>query len=324
MIATMSLLWTVSAAGTVGRALTYAQLLGLVWLVWEFARSIEEQESLMMAYCLGAYVSIVDLVRRFVFGESMIEMRFTGANLDPNDLGVTLAIGIPIAWHLFLKRRGISRVVAAVYVPLASLSILLTASRGAFIAALAALSIIPLTLRWRSFSSMVRTAGILVAAVALAAVIVPASSWDRISSLPREALGGTVGGRLGIWRAGLEAFQQRPMLGAGAGAFDVAIEPFLGRMASHNVFVAVLVEQGLVGIVVFGVLLATCAWCIYRLPLHERRVFAVIALTWFVGGMSLSWQYRKTTWLIFGLLSAQAAGTRIRGEAGTAGAGSRL
>jgi hypothetical protein len=28
-------------------------------------------------------------------------------------------------------------------------------------------------------------------------------------------------------------------------------------------------------------------------------------LSWFVGGLSIHWQYHKLTWLLFGLLAAQ-------------------
>jgi O-antigen ligase len=308
----LSLLWTVSSDASAGRVLTYARLLGLAWLIWEFARTVEEQESLMMAYCLGAYVSISDLIRRFISGQQYVDARFTAFNLDPNDLGVTLAIGIPMAWHLFLNRKGFPRVLAGTYVPLAVVAILLTASRGAFPAAIAALSIIPLTLPWRSFRSIVLTTGMLVASVGLAAFFVPEYSWNRIFTIRREAIEGTMSGRLEIWNAGFQAFQQQPVLGAGAGAFEVAIEPLIGRMASHNVFVAVLVEQGVVGFFVFGMLLAGCAWGVWHLPMRERKVFGLIGLTWLVGGMSLSWQYRKTTWLVVGLIAAQAAIARTR------------
>jgi len=308
----LSLLWSISPGMTAGRVFTYGQLLALVWLVRELARTREEQQSLMVAYCLGAYVSLIDLMRIFLSGQQLGDVRYTGSNLDQNDLGLTLAIGIPMAWHLFLNGTRSSRILGVIYVPFAVLGILLTASRGAFLAGIVALSIIPLTLPRRSLRSVVLTAGVLVAAVGVAAFLVPQYSWDRIFTIRQEVSGGTMSGRVGIWKAGLEAFQERQVLGAGAGAFEEAVEPFLAHRAPHNVFLAVLVEQGIVGGFVFGALLAACACGVYRLPLSERKVYGVIGLTWLVGAMTLGWQYRKTTWLIFGMISAQASVATLR------------
>ena len=36
-----------------------------------------------------------------------MEGRFAGANLNPNEFGAILAIGIPFAWFLFLTQRGL-------------------------------------------------------------------------------------------------------------------------------------------------------------------------------------------------------------------------
>jgi O-antigen ligase len=119
-------------------------------------------------------------------------------------------------------------------------------------------------------------------------------------------------GRVQIWEAGLEVFQQRELLGAGAGAFETAVEPFVKRIESHNVFLAVLVEQGILGGFLFLALLVACALCVWRLPALERKVYATIGVTWLVGAMSLSWQNRKTTWLIIGLISAQSLVSSVR------------
>jgi len=269
----------------------------------------------MMAYCLGAFVSIADLIRNFISGEQYENLRFSGGALNPNDLGLTLSIAIPMAWQLFLTRKGIVRFIAAVYVPLALVAILLTASRSALPAAVAALIIIPLTLARQSGRSMVSTTALLVGAIVLASVLVPEYSWDRIATFRQEALRGTLSGRTEIWRAGLQVFQQRPVLGVGAGGFESAVEPLLGRQYAHNLFIAILVEQGVVGLTVFGALIGACAWRVYRLPNFDRKLWAVVAMTWLVGAMSNGWQYRKTTWLLAGLIAANPVLAAIRRRA---------
>jgi O-antigen ligase len=195
------------------------------------------------------------------------------------------------------------------YVAVAPVGILLTGSRGAFVAGIVALSIVPLTLTRISRRSLVLIPSALVVVLVMTTMFVPGYIWDRMFTISQEIAGqGTLTGRIDIWRAGWEAFLDRPVLGAGGGAFGAAVESVIleRRMqASHNAFLAVLVEQGITGLAVFAALLGACAWVISRLPPPERKLWGVVMLTWFVGVMSVGWQYRKLTWLLFGLLAAQ-------------------
>jgi O-antigen ligase len=315
----VSLFWTIDRAASIERVITYAQLLGLTWLIWEFARTLEQQEMLMIAYCLGAYLCIFGILQSYATGFRRVATwgeRYSGLGFDPNDLGLILALGIPMAWHLFLNRRGIIRFIAGSYVPAALMGILLTASRGAFLSSLVGLSIVPLAWPRRSFRSTAVIVGALVAGAVLLALVVPQSSWDRILTITTEVQGGKMSGRIGIWEAAWQVFQERMVFGAGAGAFAASVEPLLGpNKGAHNAYLAILVEQGVVGIVSFVALLVACSWSVFRLRGPERKLWTVLALTWFVGVMALNWQYRKITWLLFGLLSAQSAVRLIRDQA---------
>src|SRR5439155_640108 len=71
--------------------------------------------------------------------------RFAALNQDPNDLGLTFALGLPMAWYVSLSQaRGAW--LWCLYLPLAITAILLTGSRGAVLTGLVGLSIIPWTL----------------------------------------------------------------------------------------------------------------------------------------------------------------------------------
>lgn len=306
----LSLFWTISDAATLGRAWTYAQLLGIVWIVWEFARTGEDQQSLLVAFSLGAFVPVADLLRNFNAGvPSLDDIRYSAGGFNANDLGLTLVLGIPMAWQLLLNCRGAVRFMASIYCLVAPVGVLLTGSRAAFLAGIVAVSIIPLTLPRRSLRSFLTVSTVLVVAAAATLVVVPAQNWARILTIQQEiGVGGTFTGRVDIWRAGWSVFLERPVLGVGAGAFESAVNPLLNAAtASHNVPLAVLVEQGIVGFAIFAALLGACAWIVVGLPPPERKLWSVLMLSWLVGVMSLSWQYRKLTWLLFGLLAAQGA-----------------
>jgi O-antigen ligase len=317
----LTLLWTITGAGTIQQVATYVQLLGLVWLVWQFAGGLEAQRALMFAYILGAYVSFVELFRNLAAGQTVAKHRYSASNFDPNDLGLTLAIGIPLAWYLFMNRRGLTRLLAAVYLPLAVVGILVTASRGGVVVGMIALSIVPLTMARRSLRTAVVMALLLCSTVIGAALFVPETSWKRVTTTQRELEDGTLSGRLTIWNAGASAFSERMLVGAGAGAFDRAVEPYIGPgNTAHNVFLAIAVEQGILGLVSFFALLAACALAVAGMSGVERKLWGVVGCVWLVGAMSLGWQFRKVTWLIVAMIAVQAAWSRFSKAIGPYGA----
>ena len=120
-------------------------------------------------------------------------------------------------------------------------------------------------------------------------------------------------GRASIWQAGVTVFPDRPLLGVGTGAYGAAVEPLLNkRHLPHNLVLGLLVEQGVVGFLIYFGLLGACAVAIARMPPPQRKLWAALMLSWLVGVMSLNWEYRKVTWLLFGLVAAQSVGSRLR------------
>jgi len=306
----VSLLWTISVDASIQRVFTYAQLVAVVWLFGEFATEEWHLERVFAWYCFGSVIAIADDFRNFALGisyrTSAGDVRFAATNFDPNEFGITLALGIPLAWYLVLHGRGAARIVAGASIPLACVAILLTGSRAAFLAVIVGLSIIPLTVSPRSFVSWLKVAAVLVFAGVAVAWVVPSTLWERVLTVGQELEGGTMSGRTTIWDAGFSVFREKPLLGVGAGAFAAAVEPVVGARASHNVFLAVLVEQGIVGFVTFAALLLACAWRIGHAPAQQRRFWTSIAITWLIGALSLSWQSAKITWLLISLLSTGA------------------
>jgi hypothetical protein len=53
-------------------------------------------------------------------------------------------------------------------------------------------------------------------------------------------------------------------------------------------------------------LLAGFFYCASRMRHLERCLWLTLMLTWTIGVSALTWEYRKPTWLLFGLLAAHA------------------
>ena len=158
-----------------------------------------------------------------------------------------------MAWYLGMTyRRPLLRWLCRGYLPLGLVAIGLTGSRGAMVATVAALSIVPLTLTRLSAGRKVAAGFLLLIVGAVSVAFIPESSFQRFGSTKEEVEQGTLNGRLQIWTAGVHAFVQKPVLGYGAGGFDSAIVPWFGRpRAPHNSYLCILVEQGALGFLVW-------------------------------------------------------------------------
>jgi O-antigen ligase len=324
----LSLLWTLSYANTIELAPTFLQLAASVWVIREFVRTREELQPLLVALLFGLFVPLVDLLNNFRLSTGIYidGQRFTGVGFNADLAGLLLALGLPIAWHLLMHCRGLVWLAALAYLVTAPVGLLLTATRGAFVAALAALSIIPLTLPRQSLRSYALAGVLLVLGALSATLVVPQYNWERILSTGSEITErGSMSGRREIWNAGLQAFPTRPLLGAGAGAYGAAVDPYIRNVGAragvgaHNVAIGLLVEEGIVGLILFAGIFGACAWTIFHTPPPNGALCGVLLLTWLVGGLSGSPEALKFTWVLFGLVSAQSGLARTVTDVSTDG-----
>jgi O-antigen ligase len=313
----LSLLWTISYRDTVPVVTTLGQLVVSVWMLRELVRTRRQIETLLTALCLGMFVPLTAVLNNFRLGAEIREgtSRFTGVSFNADTVGVMLVFGLPIAWHLFMHHRGIVRVASLIYLVIGPVGLLLTATRGAFVAAIAAAAIVPLTLR-SSLRSYSLAGVLLILGTLFAALLVPQANWERMLSTSSEITeGGTMSGRIDIWKAGLQTFPERPFLGAGPGTYGQAVAPYIiGNVASHNTALGLLVERGIVGLILFAALLGACTWTILRSPPPHRALWGVLILAFLVGGITGDDSNWKITWVFFGLISAQSGLRRTVGD----------
>ena len=321
MLAALSYLWSLYPEGTLTQIITYIQLLAMVWLIWELAPHTQDQIRLMQAYVFGTFVSGIDTVYLFLSHQESVYQRYAGARLDANDLGLMMALSIPVSYYLLIQSRGKMVWICRLQLILAGTTIVLTASRGATLAGLIALSIVPFThsrLTGRQKIAVLLTLTLIVSGVLLFA---PETSWERLATVPSEFARGTLTGRTVIWGAGWELFREHPFLGVGANAFRITVsrvlnepihidDPTSPAPPAHNTFLSVLVEQGILGLVFFCVLLVCLTLSMRAMPAPSKQMWSVCLAVWVVGVSSLTWEMRKPTWFFFGLLIAHAASSR--------------
>lgn len=301
---------------------TFVQLFLVLWIMWEVAPSRRAVHKLLLAYVLGAYVAAVDTIIVFHSQGSALR-RFVAGDFDPNDLAMTLALAVPMAWYLGLVfQRPLARLVCRAYLPVGLLALGLTGSRGGMITAVVALMIVPLSMTKLTPGRLVAAMFTLVLTGALAVTFVPAKVVDRLASTQREVESVDFGGRFKFWVAGLEAFKAKPLMGYGPGGFIRAIYPILGQssLVAHNSYISVLVEEGLIGLFFYAAMLVAAVRASLRLPRIDRRFALVLLATLFLAMSPLTWEDRKPVWFVLAALVglSQAMPGARRGTQGPA------
>ncbi len=306
--------WSLDRAATVVRIKTFAELLAMVWLIWDQCRGQHRQRQLLAAYVLGAAAGSGIAFWRYAHHQQTYYLRYAASGFDPNDFGLILALSVAPAFYLLRQEKGWVRWLwAAALLPILP-AILLTASRTALVASFMALVFGLAT--WRGADMAYRAAtAVAVAALVLGPLLLaPAPQRTRLQTLPSELNRGTFHGRTLIWKTGLKVFEHHPILGVGSGAYPEAVAPWLGRpgvpgaqYVAHNTFLSVLVESGMVGFALFLVLAACLAVFIRAMPMPQRALWAVMLAVWATGVSTLTWEQYKPTWLIMALIMTEWA-----------------
>lgn len=291
---------------------TYCQLLLVLWMIWELAPNFRRQIGLLFAYVAGAYVSAINTILDYrSLGAS--SRRFTAEGFDPNDLGMTLVLALPMAWYLGMtSRHPVLRWACRGYLPVGLLAIGLTGSRGALVASIAALLIVPFTMTRLSPGKLIVAIVLLLGSGALVVTYIPEKVVQRLGSTTTEVEEGTLNGRLRIWKAGLEVLKEQPWIGQGTSGFNWAVSRRIGLgrdgqgRPAHNAYLNVLVEQGIIGFALYMLMFFAVLAKVLKLPSMERRFALVLLATAGVTMMPLNWDDRKPVWIILALLSALA------------------
>jgi len=301
-----SLFWSVDVDATQGRIITWVQLGLVVLLMWDLLDSRELTIVAIQAYVLGAMFGAGGIVYNFLGSTEFVYGRYSAAGQHSVNIGLIIALAIPLAWYLVLQKQKNTllakslRVLNILFLPLACIGIALTGSRGAMIASLPAIIFIVSTLGslpvWaRLFSSLIAMGG-----AYTGYLLIPKASLDRLGTAYAELSGGgNLTGRTEIWHDAYLRFRDNPILGVGSDAFATVSEQ---RLVAHNSFLSVLVETGLVGLILFSALFVMALVYTFDLPKLESNLWKTVLFIWFLGASALTYEHHKPTWLVLALI----------------------
>jgi len=300
-----SYFWTVDPAATLEKMRSYFQVMMVVWIAWDVVDSPVELRGVLRAVVAGCWVLAALTMLNFVSADvaAAQQVRFMAEGFDPNDVARFLDLGFPLAALLFAtEEQWAVRLAAILYVPAGLLAVLLTASRGGFSGAMAALlGSAVLLLTWRPKSAAAVFAGLAVTASTLWA-FVPGDSLQRLATIPQEVGGGDLNDRLGIWSAGWRAFVQAPWWGYGAGSYAAAAKLAPGDTA-HNTVIALMVMGGVAGLAIFVGIVVAAALAVWRTEGLLRIALGSVLVVWALTSMVGSVEENRVTWLLFALMA---------------------
>src|SRR5512144_162579 len=304
----LSLFWTVDVPATRARFITYVQLLGLMFVVWESVTSRARVRGALQAYVLGAWISVAMILFTYATlgSDATTHGRVTTGTFNPNDVGLMLAIAVPVAWYLVsadgARRRRLLWGVNAAYIPASVVAIALTASRAALAGAALGIAYVAISLLRRRPAALVPAVASLVVLAIAVVPLLPERGLGRVRGTATDVTAGGFTGRVPLWREGMDLFRAHPFGGIGGGAFrEGALE---SRKVAHNLVVALLAEVGLVGFTLFALLMILVAVSAWRQPGGLGGMWTTVLLCWVLAAMLHNWEYRKQTWFFFALILA--------------------
>ncbi len=316
----LSLTWAPLTGAGVEPAVRYILNAFLFLIVFTAVRTRKHVIWLVTAFVVASTLSaMLGLVTPPVPGD---ESRLGGTLGEPNELAAVLVAGMVLAVALafVVQAKPLVRYSLLGAAAICLLCNFLTLSRGGLIAlAVAMVAAVFVGGRWRAAATALAVLAVGSVVVFFGFVATP-DQRGRVT----EVGGGS--GRSDIWTVGWRMVQAHPLNGVGVGQFQTSAVHYLiapGTIrrsdliidtpkVAHNIYLQVLAETGVVGLVPFLIILGFSLLCALRaareferrkdmgMELMSRAVFValvgILAADFFVSS-----QFSKQLWLLLGL-----------------------
>ncbi len=269
----ISTAWSESSSTALESVMRYALDACLLPIAFTAIRDRRDAVRVLGALVVGASVAAISAILVPPPPESGDFGRATGTVGDANELAAALLVGLAIAVSFAVNRHfsALLRALAGIAAALCLTGILVSLSRGGLIGVAAAL-VIAVVVAGRWWRRVLVLCGILaVSAVGYYAFFASLPAQERVLNVG----GGNGTGRLELWTVALRMIAAHPFNGVGTGQFPIDSVHYLLRpglfetgafilstpKVTHNTYLNVVAELGIVGGALFVVILVFCLGC---------------------------------------------------------------
>ncbi|KPL21241.1 MAG: hypothetical protein AMJ93_10110 [Anaerolineae bacterium SM23_84] len=315
----LSAMWAMDLERLVTALLLLVQLVALYILVINLVSCVKTVQIILAIVTSVSLALALLTIARALSGDT-IAGRVDLGRISMGNINAQAAYLVPSATLLMVlfshQTRSVRRWLLLLGLSVIALAILATSSRGAIIAVSVVL-VLGIIIDRRLLQ--VTLPALLVAAAAL--LVLPHTLVERLEAM--VTLSDRAAGRVDIWLVALRIIRSHPALGVGLDGFAAAFNSYLpetpgiisdigtGR-ASHNIFLNVQSELGVIGTALFLVLIGTTLRSGLLAVVNCRRAGLLhlegLALTAWLSlvamllmGLFLDLQYWKLFWMLLAL-----------------------
>ncbi|MBD3366641.1 MAG: hypothetical protein GF405_00535 [Candidatus Eisenbacteria bacterium] len=235
------------------------------YVVANTVRDERQTRNLLVTLSIGCAVAGAVAIWQFTITPDY--RRIAGTLGDVNDLGAYFAVAgsaivaLVFSWRAFPRFK---RLLVSVSAVIASVSVLLPKSRGAYVGFAAGAGALTLLTSRKLFI-------VFLVVLALSPLWAPGFVRERVSETTVDSieagligdstdrLDPSAGVRLRIWSIVTQEFTRRPFIGHGFGSVPTMTEGRLSKpFSAHSLYFETLADSGLLGIIVLGWLFVAC------------------------------------------------------------------
>jgi O-antigen ligase len=254
----MSPVWR---GGSLQNTLEFAKVLMVVLIITASVSTLQRLRWVIFtqAISVSAIAAVTILKGRLIVGR--LDGIFGGQYGDPNDLALAIVISLPLCLALlFLSRNGLWKILWSLSILVMLYAVLLTGSRGGFLALLVAAAVFlwefAIRGRRRYLVGLVAIAGLVLLQFAGSMVIGRLKgTFDLKEDTAAAYDSGQARQRL-FWRS-IEVTKEHPIFGVGPGNFDQVSGQW---HTTHNSFTLMSSEGGVPALILYVLIL----WCGFK------------------------------------------------------------
>ena len=306
----LTLMWTLDFEAGTEVAKTAIQIMLLPFL---FTLIIDSNKRILIAYQIFVFGSLLGsclIISNYINGiQSPYYNRYGLANIETDILGIMLALSLPMAAYLngAINNKWM-KVFNIICVPIILYAIFLTGTRTATLVSV--IGILYWLFSQRKASAKIKASVFIAFVLAIAALVTlaPKASLDRAFSSGKSISSGTLNYRTVIWDASIQSWKETPLVGTGLGGLRTALsKSHVNYAGAHSVYVEVLTETGVIGMLLYLLLLFSIVNLIFRTPFSEMIFLLSLFLIVTISQIAQHSHYQKETWFALTMIVLHAS-----------------